>query len=251
MARPSISSVTTIVAFSLALLAHAGLIGGVTYWGAWHNQPQANLPFESKNIIYAQYFEDAAALNDNTLLEDVLPPVKWIEAPAKLGDSQYEPPSQTFLPPDNFTIYTNEQEYHIQQELIQQTETIRLASLAPDFPYIEETVTPQSSAPKAKTPSNKKASTTKGQGKGQVNKGKSQSARCSVAKASSKSKAKSAAIVNISVSPSGSKKTIKLAQSSGSAVFDKAALRSARSAKCRPYIQNGTPQSATVQIRYN
>lgn len=249
MARPTISSVTTIVAFSLALLAHAGLIGGVIYWGASHNQPQANLPFESKNIIYAQYFEDATALNDNTLLEDVLPPVKWIQATAELGDGQYEPPSQVFLPPDNFTIYTDEQEYNMHEELTQQTETIRLASLAPDFPYIEEI--PQPTALKTKTPTNKKAATTKGQGQGKVNKGKSQSARCSVAKASSKTKAKSAAIVNISVSPSGSKKTVKLAQSSGSAAFDKAALRSARSAKCRPYIQNGTPQSATVQIRYN
>ncbi|MFV0322355.1 MAG: TonB family protein [Alphaproteobacteria bacterium] len=246
MARPAISSVTTIAAFSLALLTHAGLIGGVTYWGWQHNQQQASLPFESKNIVYAEYLEDATALNDNTLLKETPPPVKWVQATAKLDDSQYEPLSQALLPPDNFTIYTDEQEYHIQQELIQQTESIRLANLTPDFPYIEEAP----ATPKAKTPTNRKAAATKGQGKGQVNKGKTQSARCSVAKASSKSKAKQAALVRIALSPSGSKKTIKLAQSSGSAAFDKAALSSARSAKCRPYIQNGTAKAAIVQISY-
>lgn len=249
MARPAITRITAVFSLSLAFFAHAGLLGGIAYWGQSHTQPADNA-FESENIIYATYLEDAHALNTNDLLEESLapPPVKWINATDNLGnapDDIYHPPEP--LPQDNFTIFTDKNEYAITQELIRNKEGIRLASIELELPFIEAQPNPQSPKNKAATT---KTATGKNQGKGQVNRGKTQSARCSVAKASSKSKPKHAALVRIAVSASGSKKNIALAQSSGSSAFDNAALRSAKSAKCRPYIQNGTAKASTVQITY-
>ncbi|MFV0431190.1 MAG: energy transducer TonB [Alphaproteobacteria bacterium] len=253
MARSTISTLTSFLSFGFALTIHALAFGGAIYL---HHKttPQLDDRIESENIIYAEFIQEAAEDNDNNVLE----PVRWVN-PTKLSKmSPMETKSiniqenlDNLLIENNIQLITNHHDYLLSQSLDIQKEIIALAPIAVEPPFIiEKTKTSSAKKTRPNIRENIGQATTKGKGKSKINKGKTQSARCSVGRASSSQHPKKAAIIRIKVSPSGKKNQVQLLQSSGSSGFDRSALKAARAARCRPYIQNGKAKTAQVRITF-
>ncbi len=247
-----LGSLIKLGAVSLAFSIHGLAVFLIYYGGSFvYSAPQ-----QSENIVYnpVEFFReeshslnwvdgaDEAAEESFETAEKDSALINNKDYSYKSGESYKNLTAQTTA--DAFIkLYESESDFLLEKQAYQH----KILTYAQDInPQNILSQNPKALTNNKKVTQNKSANSHKKQ---KVSQGKKQSAYCRLPSAVSAQKAQKPAHIRLLVSKNGRVKKATLTRSSGLRSFDKAALRLAHQAKCRPEIIKGVAQNAYVNLR--